>query len=184
MGRARCAILPDVQAGVRWHNHPLVGLALAALIVVLDQITKAWAVDTLAFRAPETLTSWFDLTLTFNTGAAFSFLADAGGWQRWFLTAVSLLVSGFIAIWLFRLPPPERVLVWPLGLILGGGIGNLIDRWQLGYVVDFISLHYRDWYWPAFNVADSAITLGAIWWLVGLLLWGRRDRTKEAQDQP
>lgn len=183
MVRARCATLPDSPAADRWRHHPLTGLVLAGLIVALDQWSKAWAVEALPFRTPQLVTSWFDLTLTFNTGAAFSFLADAGGWQRGFLTGVSLLVSVFIAVWLFRLPPAERAMVWPLGLILGGGLGNLVDRWQLGHVVDFISLHYLDWYWPAFNVADSAITLGAVWWLGGLLFWGTRDPTLGAEER-
>jgi signal peptidase II len=104
--------------------------------------------------------------LAHNTGAAFSFLASAGGWQRWFLAAVAGVVSVVVAVWLTRLEPRQRILGLSLGLILGGGLGNLIDRVTLGYVVDFISWHYEEWYWPAFNIADSAICLGAV-----LLLW-------------
>jgi signal peptidase II len=114
--------------------------------------------------------------LTYNTGAAFSFLAGAGGWQRWFLAGVALLVRVFIVGWLFRLSPSDRGLVIPLGLILGGGIGNLLDRLFLGHVIDFISLHYENWYWPAFNLADSAITVGAVWVLVGAV-FGRPSQT-------
>ena len=138
---------------------------MAVVVVALDQWTKQIAVAELAFRRPEAATSWFDWMLTYNTGAAFSFLADAGGWQRWFLALVAAAVSLFIVVWLTRLAPGDRSLVLPLGLILGGGVGNLIDRVLLGHVVDFISLHYQEWYWPAFNLADSAITLGAILWL-------------------
>ena len=117
--------------------------------------------------------------LTYNTGAAFSFLADAGGWQRWFLAGVALAVSVFIVVWLFRLAPADRGLVIPLGLILGGGVGNLIDRIWLGHVVDFISLHYDRLYWPAFNLADSAITAGAAWWLLSAF-FGNASPTQKA----
>ena len=109
-------------------------------------------------------------------------MADAGGWQRWFLSAIALAVSGFIVIWLFRLAPEDRGLVLPLGLILGGGVGNLIDRITLGYVVDFISWHYQDWYWPAFNVADAAISLGAAAWLWVALLGGAEGEVAPSGD--
>ena len=112
------------------------------------------------------ITSWFDLMLAHNTGAAFSFLASAGGWQRWFLAGVALVVSVVVSVWLTRLKHTEQMLGIALGLVLGGGLGNLIDRVSLGYVVDFISWHYNDWYWPAFNIADSAICVGAV-----LLVW-------------
>ena len=95
------------------------------------------------------------------------------------MTGIAVAVSVFIVVWLFRLNPADRGLVLPLGLILGGGLGNLIDRALLGHVVDFISLHYEHWYWPAFNLADSAITLGAAWWLIDAF-WGRSSPSKEA----
>ena len=145
------------------------GLGLAVLVLLLDQFTKHLAVETLVFRQPEPVTTWFNWMLTYNSGAAFSFLADAGGWQRWFLSGLAAAVSLLIIVWLFRLESHERSLIMPLGLILGGGVGNLADRVLLGYVVDFVSLHYRGWYWPAFNVADSAITVGAVWWLAASL---------------
>lgn len=147
-------------------QRPWVGLVIAVVVIAADQWTKQIAIAELDFRSPQQVTSWFNWMLTYNTGAAFSFLADAGGWQRWFLTGVALAVSVFIVVWLFRLNTEDRGLVMPLGLILGGGVGNLIDRLLLGHVVDFISLHYQSWYWPAFNLADSAITLGAAWWLL------------------
>ena len=147
-------------------QRPWLGLVIAVVVIAADQWTKQIAIAELDFRSPQQVTSWFNWMLTYNTGAAFSFLADAGGWQRWFLTGVALAVSLFIVVWLFRLNPEDRGLVMPLGLILGGGVGNLIDRLLLGHVVDFISLHYQSWYWPAFNLADSAITLGAAWWLL------------------
>ena len=179
MVRVRCVSLPEDRISQAIGERPWIGLALAVVVVLLDQWSKQLAIDTLQFRQPELVTSWFDWMLTYNTGAAFSFLAEAGGWQRWFLAGVALVVSVFIAVWLFRLSPSDRGLVLPLGLILGGAMGNLIDRILLGHVVDFISLHYRGWYWPAFNVADSAITAGAVWSL-GLALLGGSSPSKEA----
>ena len=105
--------------------------------------------------------SWFNLTLQHNTGAAFSFLSDAGGWQRYFFSGIAVVISVALVIWLYRLPAKQWLLALSLGLILGGALGNLWDRLVLGYVVDFISVHYRGWYFPAFNIADSAITVGA-----------------------
>ena len=140
----------------------LFGYGLALVVLICDQLTKHWASATLVYRDPVAVTSWFDFMLAHNTGAAFSFLADAGGWQRWFFTVVTLVVSVVLVVWLSRLSRSQFWLSLGLGLILGGGLGNLWDRMALGYVVDFISLHYRTWYWPAFNVADSAISMGAV----------------------
>lgn len=164
--------MPEQPRSPQLGYRPWLGLLIAVAIVLLDQWTKYIAVSELAFRTPYAVTPWFDWMLTYNSGAAFSFLADAGGWQRWFLTAIAAVVSVFIIVWLFRLAPEDRGLMVPLGLILGGGVGNLIDRVTLGYVVDFISWHYREWYWPAFNVADTAISLGAAAWLWLALLGG------------
>lgn len=147
-------------------SNPWVGFVLAAVVIGLDQYTKALATAELQYRVPVEITAWFDLMLAHNTGAAFSFLASAGGWQRWFLAGVAMVVSVVVGIWLTRLKHSERMLGIALGLVLGGGLGNLIDRVSLGYVVDFISWHYNDWYWPAFNIADSAICGGAV-----LLVW-------------
>ena len=157
---------PAVSMGWRAQVNPWAGFIIALVVIAIDQYTKMWASNELVYRVPVEITSWFDLMLAHNTGAAFSFLASAGGWQRWFLAVVALLVSLFVAVWLTRLEPQQRILGVSLGLILGGGLGNLIDRVTLGYVVDFISWHYQSWYWPAFNIADSAIFCGAI-----LLLW-------------
>ena len=147
-------------------SNPWMGFVLAAVVIGLDQYTKALASAELQYRVPVEITSWFDLMLAHNTGAAFSFLASAGGWQRWFLAGVALVVSVVVGVWLTRLKRSEQLLGIALGLVLGGGLGNLIDRVSLGYVVDFISWHYNDWYWPAFNIADSAICVGAV-----LLVW-------------
>lgn len=166
MAKVKYATMPDTPVRSPWLTAPLLGLWLAGLVIGLDQLTKMLATEHLSYRVPVELTSWFDFTLAHNTGAAFSFLASAGGWQRWFLSGVALAVSVFVLLWLWRLEASKLRLTIALGLILGGGIGNLIDRVAYGYVVDFISVHYQNWYFPAFNVADSGITLGAC-----LLLW-------------
>lgn len=148
------------------------GYGWALVVIVLDQWSKLAATEHLVYRVPERVTSWFDLMLAHNTGAAFSFLAGAGGWQRWFFVAIAAIVSAGVAIWILRMRQGSWWLVLGLGSILGGGLGNLIDRLRLGYVVDFISLHYRDWYWPAFNLADSAIFLGVALLLIDLWIHG------------
>lgn len=134
---------------------------LAVGVVLLDQYTKGLATSALEYGRPVEVFPWFSLTLQHNTGAAFSFLSDAGGWQRYFFTVVASVVSIGIALWLFLMPRRQRLLALSLGLILGGALGNLWDRVALGYVVDFISVHYRENFFPAFNIADSAITVGA-----------------------
>ena len=139
----------------RWYT-------LALLVVILDQVSKGVASSALDYADPVAVTFFFNWTLLHNPGAAFSFLSDAGGWQRWFFVAVSVVVGLVLVIWMGRLPRGDR---WPLaslGLILGGAIGNLWDRLVHGYVVDFIQLHYGGWYFPAFNIADAAITVGAV----------------------
>lgn len=137
-------------------------LWLAAVVIVIDQATKIWAEAALVFGEPVQLLSWFNLTLAYNRGAAFSFLADAGGWQRFFFLAVGLVAVVVIVAWLRRLQEHERTNAIGLALILGGAVGNIIDRALHGHVVDFIDWHYGAWHWPAFNIADSAITLGAV----------------------
>lgn len=150
-------------------------LWISVLVVVLDQLSKYSIV--LAFDEFEVLTVWpvFNLTLVYNTGAAFSFLADAGGWQLGFLISVSLIVTAVMLVWLSRLSPHERLSGWGLALVIGGAIGNLIDRVVLGKVVDFLQWHWQDWYFPSFNLADSAITLGVILLLLdGFFFAGRQ----------
>ena len=138
---------------------------LSAGVVVLDHATKWLASHSLEYARPVPLLPVLDLTLLHNRGAAFSFLSEAGGWQRWLFAALALGVSAWLALWIRRLPPGKGWLALGLSLVLGGALGNLIDRVLLGYVVDFISVHWNAHYFPAFNVADSAITIGA-----GLLL--------------
>jgi signal peptidase II len=151
-------------------------IGLALLVVFTDQWTKALALELLDYGRPVEILPVFNITLQYNRGAAFSFLSEAGGWQRWFFTAVALVASVVIAIWLARLNREDKLLAASLSLILGGAIGNLWDRVQFGYVVDFISLHYHDWYFPTFNVADSAVTVGAGLMILDALLQSRRQR--------
>ncbi|MFP4335198.1 MAG: signal peptidase II [Wenzhouxiangella sp.] len=141
-------------------------LALAVLLVVLDLWTKQLATETLELYRPRVVTDWLNLTLAHNDGAAFSLLAGAGGWQRWFFTVVTVLVSAVLLVWLKRLPHRSRLLPVALVLVLGGALGNLIDRVRLGYVVDFIDIHYQGWHWPAFNLADSVIVVGVLLLLI------------------
>ncbi|MDT8438483.1 MAG: signal peptidase II [Wenzhouxiangellaceae bacterium] len=154
-------------------------LLLAGLVVALDLWTKQLASMHLEMYQPIAVTGWFNLTLAHNTGAAFSLLADAEGWQRWFFIIVGSGISVFLLVWLWRLPLSARALPVALMLILGGAIGNLADRFRLGYVVDFIDLHYAGWHWPAFNIADSAIVIGVTLMLVESLFPPHRLRTSE-----
>lgn len=149
--------------------------SLALLIIVLDQATKGLAQEYLEYGRPLVLTGWFNLTLQYNPGAAFSFLSDASGWQRYFFSGIAIVISSILVVWLYRLPSTQRLLPLSLALILGGAIGNLWDRLVLGHVVDFISVHYGGYFFPAFNIADSAITVGAALMILDSLLAPRRD---------
>lgn len=130
-------------------------------MVALDQLSKNWVSANFNYGQPWVITDFFNLTLLHNKGAAFSFLSDAGGWQRWFFAVIALAVSSVLVVWMARVEASQRWLLIALALVLGGAIGNLYDRVVLGYVVDFIVLHYDQHYWPAFNIADSAICVGA-----------------------
>ena len=135
---------------------------LACLIVVIDQLTKYWVSSVFSYGETLELLPVLNLTLVHNLGAAFSFLSDAGGWQRWFFAIVSSVVSIVLVVWLYRLSARQTLLATALALVLGGAVGNLWDRVILGYVIDFVDVHYQQYHWPAFNIADAAITLGAI----------------------
>jgi len=159
--------MPEAR-GARWQRW----LALSAAVAAADLATKAWVSS--AFRAGEVhvVTPFLNLVLWHNPGAAFSFLAGAGGWQRWFFVGVTLAVSA-VLLAMLRKSGGNRLLAAALSLVLGGAAGNLWDRLTLGHVVDFIQLHAAGYYWPAFNVADSAITVGVV-----LILW---DGVREAR---
>jgi len=147
-----------------------IGLIVAVIIVALDQWTKHLASTELSYGLPVEILPVFNLTLQHNTGAAFSFLADAGGWQRWFFTIVSAVVSIVLVVWISRLRSEQLLMIASLSCILGGAMGNLWDRVVLGYVVDFISVHYESSYFPAFNIADAAITIGAALMILDMIL--------------
>lgn len=138
-----------------------VSLVIALVVVVLDFITKRWIESALEYGEHVPLTGFFNLVLAYNAGAAFSFLSDAGGWQRWFFTIVSAGASVLI-FFLLRKHTADKLFCIALSLILGGALGNLWDRATLGHVVDFLDFHLAGYHWPAFNVADSAISLGAV----------------------
>ena len=144
--------------------------AMAIIFVVLDQLTKYLADTYLSYGQPVYVLPVFNITLHYNTGAAFSFLSDAGGWQRWFFIVVSSGVSIALIVWLGLIKNQQRLLSFALAMILAGAIGNLIDRAVLGYVVDFVSLHWKGYYFPAFNVADTCITVGAASMLLDMVL--------------
>lgn len=138
-------------------------LVLSAIVIALDQWTKAIALQHLVdYRPVAVIDGLLNWTLMYNRGAAFSFLSDAGGWQHWLFSALALGISALLAVWLARTPRRDWRTALPFALVIGGALGNLIDRLRYGHVVDFIQVYWRDWSWPAFNVADSAISVGAV----------------------
>lgn len=155
-------------------------LWLSVIVIVLDRVSKYWASTSLDLHDPLNVLPFFNLTLMHNQGAAFSFLSQAGGWQRWFFTVIALVVTAVIVQWIRRLSPAETRMAAALSLVAGGALGNVWDRIQLGYVVDFIDVYYKTWHWPAFNIADSAITVGAVM----LIVEGFRDSRKSSRSTP
>jgi len=176
--------LPNV---LRW-------LWISIAVIALDLVTKQWALASLAHYQSVPLFPYFDLTLMFNPGAAFSFLSDQGGWQRWFFIVVASAVTIGLVVWLFKLKIDERLVAVALSLIIGGAVGNLIDRAYYGYVIDFIDLYYvaddcllffggrvkegiNQCHWPAFNIADSAISIGVVLMLFDVFVNGENKST-------
>ncbi len=154
---------------------PGVWFALAAFVIALDQLTKFWVLAAFRLHESRPVTDFFNLVLVFNPGASFSFLADAGGWQRWFFILLALGISVWL-IAMIRRHSAETLMPTAMALVLGGALGNVIDRIRFGAVVDFLDFHLAGWHWPAFNVADSAITAG-----VALLIWQQLTH-KESHD--
>ena len=153
----------------------LVWLLLSALVIAFDQFTKTIALRELQpLVAHPVIPGLLNWTLAFNSGAAFSFLAGADGWQRWVFTALAIGVSLVLVFWLRRTSRRDWRNAAPLALIIGGALGNLIDRLRAGVVTDFIQVYYRDWSWPAFNIADSAISIAAVMLIVFGLAFGKR----------
>ncbi len=161
-----------MKRGWRW-------LPLTAAVILLDQLSKAWIARHFAFDESVAVLPVLNITLRFNTGAAFSVLADASGWQRWLFAGLAVAVAAGIVAWLYRLDATkQRLLAFSLALVLAGALGNLLDRLRLGHVIDFVDVHWKDVHFPAFNVADSAITIGAILLLLDAWFTGSRDRRK------
>ena len=150
-------------------------LGLAAILLIADQFTKVLIVGFYQLGDATQVTSFFNVVRVHNSGAAFSFLAGAGGWQRWFFTAIGVVAAAVI-LWLLKSHAGQKLFAFAMACILGGAIGNVIDRVLYGYVVDFLDFHWHGWHFPAFNVADSAITIGAIALILDELLRVRRGR--------
>lgn len=164
------AVRRDANSLWRW-------LVLAAVVVFFDQVTKIWFDANLQFGERLHVLPFFDFTLLYNTGAAFSFLADGQGWQRWFFTAIAIGAAGLI-VHLLRRSVGEPLFCTALACILGGAVGNVIDRIQHGHVIDFLLFYWNDWFFPAFNIADASITIGAVLLVLDELLRMRRQRRK------
>ena len=151
------------------YQKPWFWYVTALIVLVLDQASKHAIEAAFEFGETKVFTSFFNFTLAYNPGAAFSFLADAGGWQRWFFAIIAIAASVLLSVWIARTAQQKPREAFALAFILGGALGNLYDRIALGHVVDFIVVHYQDNFWPAFNIADSAITLGAAVLIIDML---------------
>ena len=158
--------------------YPWVWLAVTAVIIFLDWQSKQWVSEALELYRPQEVYSWLNITLAHNYGAAFSFLSDAGGWQRWFFCVLASGVGLALLGWLLGLTRKEWLRALGMALILGGAIGSLVARIQLGYVVDFIDVYYQNWHYPEFNVADSSITCGVVLLLLDIVLTSRNKVVK------
>lgn len=171
MAAAKSAVLPEVNvmqiSDMKINSRNAYWLLLSVVIFVADQWTKSIVVANFEYREVLPIFTsggaWgFNLTLAHNYGAAFSFLADQSGWQRWLFAALAVTVSAGLSVWLLRLSPAQKWLAAALSLLVGGAVGNLVDRVLNGYVVDFLDAYYGVHHWPAFNIADSAICIGAV----------------------
>ena len=146
--------------------HMLKWLWLSLAVFALDQITKLWVVANFDLYESIQVVPQINITYVHNTGAAFSFLSSAGGWQRWFFVGVAVIASIILTVWLARLKTSDEWMAVTLSLILGGAIGNLFDRISYAYVIDFIDVYYQTWHWPVFNIADCAISIGVVMMLI------------------
>jgi len=169
-------------------DKPMHWLWLSILVVLLDQVTKQAAESFLLLHKALAVMPGFNLTLMYNEGAAFSFLSQAGGWQRWFFIVLSSVISIALFIWLQQLQKSgaaqnQKILTAGIALILGGAVGNLIDRILFGHVIDFIQVYYATLYWPAFNIADSAITLGAGFLIIDMFQQHAREKDRAAKGE-
>lgn len=159
-------------------------LWLSLVALILDQWSKIAIDSSMRLYESIAVSPFFNLTYVHNTGAAFSFLSDAGGWQRWFFAAMAIIISLVLTVWLYRLKKHETLLAIALSLVLGGAIGNLIDRLAYGYVIDFLDVYYQSWHWPAFNIADSAISLGVFLMLLDSFKVGENSKDNNIKNEP
>lgn len=176
--------LQDHKVGrVMWPPYPWSWLLVTGLIVYFDWEIKELVSESLTLYRPVEVFSWLNLTLAHNYGAAFSFLADAGGWQRWLFTILPAAVSLFLLLWLLRLPRADWRMALSLALVLGGALGNLAGRIKYGYVVYFVDVHFGGWHFPAFNLADAAITCGVVLLILDgfWMHFSRRNAAVEAE---
>ena len=155
-------------------------LGLGAAVVALDQLVKSWVISALELGEEIPVLPVLSWVRWHNEGAAFSILSEAAGWQRWFFIGLAVAFVAFIVYELRRLPREQQLMGWVYGLIVGGAVGNLIDRVQHGYVVDYVLLHWQDYYFPAFNVADSALSVGAALWIGAMFFEYRRERQRQS----
>ena len=162
----------------------LVWIWLSLFVILCDQVTKQAAVKFLVYQQAREVIPGFNLTLVHNTGAAFSFLSQAGGWQRWFFIILGTGVCAGLVYWLKTLPRHRIWLAMALSLVLGGALGNLWDRVTLGYVIDFLDVYYAQWHWPAFNIADSCISVGAVMLIIDAIWFDRAEVTTSEARKP
>lgn len=163
--------------GLAWQQSGLRMLWITALILVADQVTKLWILNNIALMMDRIeVTSFFNIVHVRNYGAAFSFLADHSGWQRWFFTTIAIVISALLLVLLKKQPVQMKRVNIAFALIIGGALGNVIDRIRLGSVVDFLDFHVAGWHWPAFNVADSAIVVGALLMILDSILSGKENK--------
>ena len=166
---------PTTTTSTKPSGSMLPWLGLALLLLIADQITKMLILGSYKLGDATYITSFFNIVRVHNSGAAFSFLANAGGWQRWFFTGIGVAAAVLI-VWMLKSHPGQKLFSFALACILGGAIGNVVDRSLYGYVVDFLDFHYAGWHFPAFNVADSAISIGAVCLILDELLRMRKPR--------
>ncbi|MCF6775127.1 signal peptidase II [Thiotrichales bacterium 19X7-9] len=164
--------MPNQNKGqLRW-------LWISALMLVIDFTTKLYALQHLTYNEPVKVLPFLNITLAFNRGAAFSFLAYEDGWQLWFFSSIAIIVAIIILYWLTQVPRNRNLQAISLCLILSGAIGNVFDRINYGYVIDFIDLHYKSYHWPTFNIADSAICVGAFLFVISSIFCCKKEKNK------
>lgn len=162
-------------------NTGLKYLALSLILFIADQATKITILNTLELYQDINILPIFDITHVHNYGAAFSFLSDAGGWQRYFFTIIAVVISTLLIYWMYKTPTEQKLLLTSYALILSGALGNVWDRINYGYVVDFLHFYYQSWSFPAFNVADIAISIGAFFLILDAIFEHKREQQAKSE---